>query len=133
MSESVQIKTHSGVSQNVEVTFPDGCPICHRHIHPIFVAGTRADESVYQQEMHLVFRCPNRGCQDLFIGVYVTDIDLSLHLADLRPKPPNLRNLARRFAIFQTRSSRSVIRPLQRRRMVLIKSSVSAYGNRLSI
>jgi hypothetical protein len=49
---------------------PDICPICHYGIRPI---GMGIGQFVGRSELELVFQCPCRDCQRLFIGRYHLD------------------------------------------------------------
>lgn len=47
-------------------TFPDICPICHKHIVPVSICGF----STYDNSYEVVFRCNNQKCSHLFIATY---------------------------------------------------------------
>lgn len=52
------------------LTSPDLCPWCHKHCSPRFVDGrTISKTPKFADEMvQLIFQCPNRDCQNLFIA-----------------------------------------------------------------
>lgn len=48
---------------------PDFCPVCHRAVHAKIAMSAYLHERTLVQ---VVFRCTHRGCQELFIGTYVS-------------------------------------------------------------
>jgi len=50
--------------------FPDHCPICHHGIEPIKQSSAHFDTN--KRELEMVFRCPRKDCQSLFIARYVS-------------------------------------------------------------
>jgi hypothetical protein len=57
---------------------PNECPICHRAIHPAFIAGiVRRDQPMGEALIEVVFQCPHNECLHAFIGRYRGDYDRS--------------------------------------------------------
>src|SRR5262245_12185804 len=60
--------TWGGVNVQVKVTaWPDECPRCHFHVHPLFLTGGHLNG---YKKFHGVFRCTRHECQGLFVAVY---------------------------------------------------------------
>ena len=64
---SISAFEYDGQSKNFDIEkLPDACPYCHKDISP-----RQTGSAFYQnREAQVVFLCPNRSCQKLFIGYY---------------------------------------------------------------
>lgn len=65
MPIGVQAVVLSGNPIFATVDPPDGCPICHRSVEPRLLSA-----SIYDGELEVVFRCPHKSCQKVFIARY---------------------------------------------------------------
>jgi hypothetical protein len=63
-------KPEGGGADTAEFEIPDQCPICHRAIAPVFVGAScrRA-----RQPAQIAFRCADRRCDRVFVGLYGWD------------------------------------------------------------
>lgn len=57
--------------QNIE-SFPDECPICHRHVSP--TPWGNAFSADLSSRLQLVFLCTNIQCQALFVAYYAQTV-----------------------------------------------------------
>jgi len=68
MSKKIGYKDADGRTGIVEIwEEPDLCPLCHRHITPIFVHAYSCRDG---ENLRIIYRCPNRECDELFISYY---------------------------------------------------------------
>ena len=64
MSYDIQLK--DGYSVSI-YNHPDKCPICHKHIKPLFRV---AEYTTRESEIQVNYRCTVRDCQSYFIGTF---------------------------------------------------------------
>lgn len=68
---SIEAQTYEGAAKNLRIDrFPDSCPICHHAIEPV-ARGPAHVNSDGESKLEIVFRCPRRFCQRLFISRYI--------------------------------------------------------------
>ena len=66
---AIVVKDYDNEQKRTEVDkSPDTCPFCHRDITPRMVDAFYLDQT--QHNIQIVFRCPNRSCQKVFVGYY---------------------------------------------------------------
>jgi hypothetical protein len=71
MPQRVSVLTKTGDAVKVEYEdAPDYCPLCHDGISPILMQGGFLRERPLGDCLSLVFRCPRRDCEELFIAYY---------------------------------------------------------------
>lgn len=64
------VTTQDGTAQTAEIdVYPDHCPVCHSAIEPIKLGASHYHTA--DKRLELLFRCPRRKCQSLFISRYV--------------------------------------------------------------
>lgn len=56
-------------------TDPDKCPICHRSIKPELLCSSNYENGAVSI-LQNVYKCPDSGCHQVFIGTYTKSFDL---------------------------------------------------------
>lgn len=65
----LKIKGYEDQMTNMQIDrAPDGCPFCHRDVTPRVVDAFFYDK--HERYIQIIFRCPNRSCQKVFVGYY---------------------------------------------------------------
>ena len=68
MIKTIEYLDDEGIRDTAKISHePDSCPVCHIGIEPIFFA---AYGEVGGESLQIVYRCPKKKCDNLFIAYY---------------------------------------------------------------
>jgi hypothetical protein len=67
----IQVTNSTGGKKNLKIDkYPNTCPFCHKSIDALKYEGFENDNNV-----EIVYRCPNEECKKIFIGYYEEILD----------------------------------------------------------